>query len=95
VLFTWATSRWNLIRESFQAYPKVPNYARVTEARNPFDVEYGPSRLVSLVVGRSNLCPEELVRACVDDVIAFSAGTPPFDDRTVMALRHVKKAQLE
>jgi phosphoserine phosphatase RsbU/P len=63
----------------------------VTEARNPLDVEYGPQRLMSLAVGRSNLCPEELVRACVDDVVAFSAGTPPFDDRTVMALRHVLK----
>ena len=27
-LFTWATNRWNLIQENFQAYPKVPNYAR-------------------------------------------------------------------
>jgi serine phosphatase RsbU (regulator of sigma subunit) len=61
----------------------------VTEARNPLDVEYGSERLMSLAVGRSNLCPEELVRACVDDVVAFSAGTPLFDDRTVMALRHI------
>jgi sigma-B regulation protein RsbU (phosphoserine phosphatase) len=63
----------------------------VTEARNPLDGEYGPQRLMSLAVGCSNLCPEELVRACVDDVVAFSAGTPPFDDHTVMALRHVLK----
>jgi sigma-B regulation protein RsbU (phosphoserine phosphatase) len=61
----------------------------VTESRNSLDVEYGQERLMSLAVGRSNLCPEELVRACVDDVVAFSAGTRPFDDRTVMALRHV------
>jgi hypothetical protein len=43
----------------------------VTEARNPLDGEYGPQRLMSLAVGCSNLCPEKLVRACVDDVVAF------------------------
>lgn len=31
----------------------------------------------------------ELVRACVDDVIAFVANTELSDDRTLMALRRV------
>ncbi len=61
----------------------------ITEARNPMDVEYGAERLVSVAVGRRALCPEELVRACVDDVSAFSSGVLPHDDRTVMALRHI------
>jgi phosphoserine phosphatase RsbU/P len=61
----------------------------ITEARNPMDVEYGTERLVHVAVGRRALCPEELVRACVDDVTAFSSGVAPHDDRTVMALRHV------
>jgi phosphoserine phosphatase RsbU/P len=61
----------------------------ITEARNPMDVEYGAERLVSVAVGRRALCPEELVRACVDDVTAFSSGVSLHDDRTVMALRHV------
>jgi sigma-B regulation protein RsbU (phosphoserine phosphatase) len=60
----------------------------ITEARNSMDVEYGPERLMSLAIGRSDRCPEELVRACVDDVTAFTAGLPLLDDRTVMALRH-------
>lgn len=60
----------------------------ITEARNTMDVEYGPERLMSLAIQQCDRCPEELVRACVDDVTAFSAGLPLSDDRTVMALRH-------
>lgn len=60
----------------------------ITEARNSLDIEYGPERLMTLAVGRSDCCPEELVRACVDDVTAFTAGLPLVDDRTLMVLRH-------
>jgi sigma-B regulation protein RsbU (phosphoserine phosphatase) len=60
----------------------------ITEARNRLDVEYGPERLMSLAIARSERCPKELVRACVDDVTTFTAGIPLLDDRTVMALRH-------
>lgn len=66
----------------------------VTEARNAVDLEYGTERLVSLAIERGNCCPEELVRACVEDVIAFSAGLPPMDDRTVMALRHAPRSAM-
>jgi phosphoserine phosphatase RsbU/P len=59
----------------------------ITEARNRLDVEYGPERLMSLAIARSDHCPEELVRACIDDVTEFTAGIPLVDDRTVMALR--------
>jgi sigma-B regulation protein RsbU (phosphoserine phosphatase) len=59
----------------------------ITEALDTKGVEYGPERLISLAVRRSDRCPEELVRACVDDVTAFTAGLPPFDDRTVMVVR--------
>jgi sigma-B regulation protein RsbU (phosphoserine phosphatase) len=60
----------------------------ITEARNSFDIEYGRERLASLVAERSHLRPDELVRACVDDLTVFTSGAPPFDDRTVMALRY-------
>jgi sigma-B regulation protein RsbU (phosphoserine phosphatase) len=66
----------------------------ITEARNREDVEYGTERLMNLVIGRSNRCPEELVRACVNDVTEFTAGLPPLDDRTVMALRHTPPSAL-
>ena len=35
----------------------------ITEARDPFDVEYGQERLVNLAAGHSHLRPDELVRA--------------------------------
>jgi sigma-B regulation protein RsbU (phosphoserine phosphatase) len=60
----------------------------ITEARNPRDVEYGPERLMSVAMGRSDRCPEELIKACVNDVTAFTDGLPLTDDRTVMAMRH-------
>jgi sigma-B regulation protein RsbU (phosphoserine phosphatase) len=60
----------------------------ITEAQDPFDVEYGLERLASLAAGQSHLRPDELVLACVQDVNAFTSGAPPFDDRTVMALRY-------
>jgi sigma-B regulation protein RsbU (phosphoserine phosphatase) len=60
----------------------------ITEARNSFDIEYGRERLASLAAERSHLRPDELVRACVDDLTVFTSGAPPFDDRTVMALRY-------
>lgn len=59
----------------------------ITKARNPSGVEYGRERLVSFVAERSHLPPEELVRACVDDVTAFTADTELSDDRTLLALR--------
>lgn len=60
----------------------------VTEARDLFDSEYGLDRLKSLASARSHLRTNELVKACVDDVAVFSCGVPPFDDRTVMALKY-------
>jgi sigma-B regulation protein RsbU (phosphoserine phosphatase) len=66
----------------------------ITEARSPQDVEYGPERLKSLATVRSDCCPEELVRACVHDITAFTAGVPAVDDRTVMALRHAPRAAM-
>jgi phosphoserine phosphatase RsbU/P len=66
----------------------------ITEARNSMDVEYGQERLMSLAIGRSDRCPEELVRACVDDVAAFTAGLPLLDDRTVMVLRHASPSTM-
>ena len=60
----------------------------ITEARDPFDSEYGLDRLASLAAARSHLRTDELVKACIDDVAVFSCGVPPFDDRTVMALQY-------
>jgi len=61
----------------------------VTEARNGFDTEYGIERLARFAADKSYLAPKDLVRACRDDVSAFTSGTPPSDDLTLLALRHV------
>jgi len=59
----------------------------VTEARNHLDVEYGSERLARFVAERGHLSAEHLVRACVDDVTAFTADSELSDDRTLMAIR--------
>ena len=61
----------------------------VTEARNSSDTEYGPERLARLAMERSHLAPKELVRACRDDVSAFTSRAPLSDDLTLLALRRV------
>jgi len=60
----------------------------ITEARNSVDMEYGAERLMGLAARSGNCCPEDLVRACVNDITAFGAGTSLIDDRTLMVLRH-------
>jgi len=59
----------------------------ITEARNHSDVEYGAECLAHFAAERGHLSAEQLVRACVDDVTAFTTGTELSDDRTIMALR--------
>jgi serine phosphatase RsbU (regulator of sigma subunit)/RNA polymerase-binding transcription factor DksA len=61
----------------------------VTEARNSSDTEYGPERLARLATERGHLAPKELVRACRDDVSAFTSRAPLSDDLTLLALRRV------
>ena len=61
----------------------------VTEARNSSDTEYGPERLARHATERSHLAPKELVRACRDDVAAFTSRAPLSDDLTLLALRRV------
>jgi phosphoserine phosphatase RsbU/P len=60
----------------------------ITEARNSSDMEYGAERLMNLAVRSGDCCPEDLVRACLNDITTFAAGTSLVDDRTLMVLRH-------
>src|SRR5690242_3175823 len=61
----------------------------VTEALNGLDTEYGVERLASFVAEKSHLVPKDLVRACRDDVSAFTSGAPLRDDLLLCALRCV------
>ena len=59
----------------------------LTEARNHLDSEYGHERLAHLATGQSHLPPKELVKACRDDVSAFTSSAHLSDDLTLLALR--------
>ncbi len=60
-----------------------------SEARSATSAVYGTSRLQKLAVERQHLPPEQLVRACLEDLAAFRAGAPRADDLTVMAVRRL------
>ncbi len=58
----------------------------LSEACNEND-EYGVDRVMTLVQRHAARQPAELIAACLEDVRAFTNGTPSFDDMTVLALR--------
>jgi serine phosphatase RsbU (regulator of sigma subunit) len=59
----------------------------VSEARSRTNEEYGENRLVEFLAQRSQLPPEALIRACLDDVNTFRSGQPLLDDLTIMAIQ--------
>jgi sigma-B regulation protein RsbU (phosphoserine phosphatase) len=59
----------------------------VTESRNASGEEYGVERLACFMENRQGTPSADLVRACQDDLRAFSGGTRGTDDVTLMALR--------
>jgi len=59
----------------------------VSEARSYADEEYGETRLVEFMAQQSQLPPEALIRACLDDLDAFRSGQPLLDDLTIMAIQ--------
>jgi sigma-B regulation protein RsbU (phosphoserine phosphatase) len=58
----------------------------LSEASNEKD-EYGVDRVITVVRQQATRQPAELIAACLDDVRAFTNGSPSFDDMTVLALR--------
>lgn len=83
------TSRYSVNEIQFNGGETLLFYTDgITEAKDPFDVEYGLERLATLAARRNHLRPNDLVSACVEDIHAFTSGAAPFDDRTVMALRY-------
>jgi sigma-B regulation protein RsbU (phosphoserine phosphatase) len=60
----------------------------VTEAARPADSEeYGEERLATFVLDRPGLGASDLIDAILADVGAWSAGSPPADDVTLVAAR--------
>jgi sigma-B regulation protein RsbU (phosphoserine phosphatase) len=58
----------------------------LSEATNESD-EYGVDRVMTLVRQQVARQPAELIAACLEDVRAFTNGSPSFDDMTVLAVR--------
>jgi sigma-B regulation protein RsbU (phosphoserine phosphatase) len=61
----------------------------VSEARDRSDIEYGDSRLTSLLRANHNLPAAALVSKLVEDVRGFAASPRATDDVTVMAIEMV------
>jgi len=59
----------------------------VSEARSYTDEEFGENRLVEFLEQQSQLAPEALIRACLEDLNAFRSGQPLLDDLTIMAIQ--------
>ena len=60
----------------------------LSEARHG-DQEYGVERVTRLVRQQAGRPPAELIAACLDDLRAFSEGSPRLDDLTLLAIRRL------
>jgi sigma-B regulation protein RsbU (phosphoserine phosphatase) len=58
----------------------------ITESLSADGSEYGADRLAALVAQCLSRGSRELVEDCIRDVTAFRAGSPKFDDQTLMVL---------
>lgn len=61
----------------------------LSEARNSHDTEYGEARLLSLLSQSQALPADALIQKVLEDVRAYSAGRPVYDDLTLMAIQMV------
>ena len=61
----------------------------VTEALNAAEEEFGIDRLERLLLRDAASAPDELCREVFDEVSAFAAGVPQYDDQTLMLVRRV------
>lgn len=61
----------------------------LSEALDRDGAEYGSRRLSSLLCVHCERQPAALVRACLEDLAAFTAHAPRADDLTIMAIRRV------
>lgn len=83
---------WSVLCEHLrsQAYQLAPGETLLfytdgaTEARDRSDSEYGHERLARLATGQSHLPPKELVKACRNDVSAFTSSAHLSDDLTLL-----------
>jgi serine phosphatase RsbU (regulator of sigma subunit) len=65
----------------------------VTEAADPEDRLYGDERLRRVLNAQRTSDLAAILRAVKEDVTAFAAGAPQFDDITMLALRFDKRGE--
>ena len=58
-----------------------------TEALNPDGEEYGVARMKTFASNRSTKSPDHLITDCLQDLRAFTTGTKPTDDLTLLAIQ--------
>jgi sigma-B regulation protein RsbU (phosphoserine phosphatase) len=65
----------------------------VTEAINHNEEEFGVARLQQVISSNANADAHEILKGIVDAVDAFAEDAPPFDDLTLVVIKHcsVKK----
>jgi sigma-B regulation protein RsbU (phosphoserine phosphatase) len=59
----------------------------LSEAHNLTGEEYGLERLSSLAGKNQSIMPQTLIKACLEDLLAFQGEAPKTDDLTMMAIR--------
>jgi sigma-B regulation protein RsbU (phosphoserine phosphatase) len=59
----------------------------ITECETPMGDEYGPERLIDLLLRVADRPLPEVIRAIDDAVVEFAAGGPQGDDQTVVLVR--------
>jgi len=59
----------------------------VSDALNGANEEYGVSRLIDITTTASAFASPDLVARCLGDVSRFRAGSPRFDDISIMGIR--------
>jgi sigma-B regulation protein RsbU (phosphoserine phosphatase) len=59
----------------------------ITEARNEHEEMYGEERLDAVLRSQGNATPEEILKACLQDLRDFRGTAPLLDDTTMLALR--------
>ena len=59
----------------------------LSETRNEQGMEYGPSRISSIIKEAYLLSSSEIIKACLEDLVAFRGRAPRQDDLTIMAVR--------
>lgn len=65
----------------------------VSETQNPEGAQYADSLLRNLLAQCHKLGSREIVERCIQEVLAFRAGSPKLDDQTVLALQFAPEKQ--